>query len=135
MDPSTPTNLANRVQMNARLYFCRRANENMEYMTKDTFVIRTYSVTGRRYVMKKVEELTKHRWEIDRENIYSHMPEYPETPEYCLVRNFETYLQKLHSQENRLWHFSKDSCNISDECWFQRRPIGKETLASFMWTC
>jgi hypothetical protein len=43
MDPSTPTGLANRVQMNARLYFCRRANENMESMTKDTFVIRIYS--------------------------------------------------------------------------------------------
>jgi hypothetical protein len=55
----------------------------MEYMTKHTFVIRTYSVTGRRYVMKKVDELTKHRWEIEREHISGHMPEYPETPEYC----------------------------------------------------
>jgi hypothetical protein len=77
MDPSTPTGLANRVQMNARLYFCRRANENMESMTKDTFVIRIYSVTGRRYVMKKVDELTKNRREMDRENISGHMPEDP----------------------------------------------------------
>jgi hypothetical protein len=40
-------------------------------MTKDTFVIRIYSVTGRRYVMKKVDELTKNRREMDRvgENI------------------------------------------------------------------
>ena len=27
-----------------------------------------------------------------------------------------------------------DSFNISDECWFQKRPIGKDTLASFMFT-
>ena len=27
-----------------------------------------------------------------------------------------------------------DSFNISDECWFQKRPIGKDTLASFMST-
>jgi hypothetical protein len=33
--PSTPTCLVHRVQMNASLY------GNMEYMTKDTFVIRT----------------------------------------------------------------------------------------------
>jgi hypothetical protein len=46
-------------------------------------------------------------------------------PEYCPVRNFETYLQKLHPQCNRLWQFPKDSFNISDECWFQKRPIGK----------
>jgi hypothetical protein len=136
MDPSTPTSLVNHVQMNARIYFCRRINENMESMTKYTFVIRTYSVTGRRYVMKKVDELTKNRWEMDRENISGHMPEDPETPEYCLVRNFETYLQTLHPQCNSwLWQFPKDSFNISDECWFQKRPIGKDTLASFMWTC
>ena len=101
----------------------------MEYMTKDTFVIRTYAVTGRGYVMKKVDELTKNRREMDREIIY------PETPEYCLFRHFEAYLQKLHPQCNRLWQFPKDSFNISDECWFQKRPIGKDTLASFMWTC
>ena len=39
MDQSTPTGLVNHVQMNAILYFCRQANENMESMTKDTFVI------------------------------------------------------------------------------------------------
>jgi hypothetical protein len=63
-----------------------------------------------------------------------HMPEDREMPEYCPVRNFETYLQKLHPQCNRLWQFPKDSFNISDECWFQKRPIGKDTLASFMST-
>ena len=39
MDQSTPTGLVNHVQMNVILCFCRRANENMESMTKDTFVI------------------------------------------------------------------------------------------------
>jgi hypothetical protein len=50
------------------------------------FVIRIYSVTGRRYVMKKVDELTKNRREMDRENISGHMPEDREMPEYCPVR-------------------------------------------------
>jgi hypothetical protein len=62
------------------------------------------------------------------------MPEDREMPEYCPVRNCETYLQKLHPQCNRLWQFPKNSFNISDECWFQKRPIGKDTLASFMST-
>ena len=41
------------------------------YQIKCCFVIRIYSVTGRRYVMKKVDELTKNRREMDRvrENI------------------------------------------------------------------
>ena len=45
LDPNTPTGLANRVQMNVRLYFCRRANENMDSMTKDTFVVKQYADT------------------------------------------------------------------------------------------
>jgi hypothetical protein len=52
-------------------------------MTKDTFVIRIHSVTGRRYVMKKVDELTKNRREMDRENISGHMPEDRETSGIC----------------------------------------------------
>ena len=84
--------------------------------------------------MIKMDELTKNRREMDRENISGHMPEDREMPEYCPVRNFETYLQKLHPQCNRLWQFPKDSFDISDEYWFQKRPIGKDTLASFMST-
>jgi hypothetical protein len=34
----------------------------------------------------------------------------------------------------RLWQFPTDSFNISDECWFQKKPIGKDTLVSFMFT-
>jgi hypothetical protein len=41
--------------------------------------------------MKKVDELTKNRREMDRENISGHMPEDREMPEYCPVRNFEIY--------------------------------------------
>jgi hypothetical protein len=66
--------------------------------------------------------------EMDRENISGHMLEDREMPEYCPVRNFETYLQKPHPQCNRLWQFPKDSFNVSDECWFQKRPMGKDSF-------
>jgi hypothetical protein len=36
LDCKTPTGLANLVQLNIRLYFCRRGNENMHTMTKTT---------------------------------------------------------------------------------------------------
>jgi hypothetical protein len=65
--------------------------------------------------MKKVDELTKNRREMNRENISGHMPEDREMPEYCPVRNFETYLQKLHPQCNRLWQLSDkaDLCPVT----------------------
>jgi hypothetical protein len=40
---------------------------------------------------------------MDRENISGHMPEDREMPEYCPVKNFETYLQKLHPQCHELF--------------------------------
>jgi hypothetical protein len=49
---------------------------------------------------------------MDSENISAHMPQDREMPEYCRVKNFETCLQKLHPQCNRLWQFPKDSFNI-----------------------
>jgi hypothetical protein len=55
--------------------------------------------------MKKVDKLTKIHQEMDRENVSGHMLEDSEMPEYCPVRNFQTYLQKLHPQCNRLWQF------------------------------
>jgi hypothetical protein len=61
--------------------------------TKDTFVIRIYSVTGRRYVMKKVDELTKNRREMDRENISGHMPEDREMPEYQCAFPYRSFLE------------------------------------------
>ncbi|CAG2198541.1 KCTD1_15 [Mytilus edulis] len=134
LDPSTPFGLANRVQMNIRLYFCRRANENMESMTKETFVVKTYANTGRKYILKKVDEMTKNQRESDHEKVSGHMPEDPEMPEYCPVKNFETYLSKLHPDSDRLWQYPKESFNSSDECWFTKRPIGKDTLSSFLST-
>jgi hypothetical protein len=65
---------------------------------------------------------------MDRENVSGQMTEDSEMPEYCPVRNFEIYLEKLHPQCKRLWQFPTDSFNISDECWFQKRPIGKDTV-------
>jgi hypothetical protein len=39
--------------MHVCLYFCRRANENMDSMTRDTFAVKQYADTGRKYVVKK----------------------------------------------------------------------------------
>ena len=132
MDPSTPFGLANRVQMNIRLYFCRRANENMESMTKDTFVVKSYPDTGRKYIIKKTDELTKNQRESDREKISGHMPADSEVSDICPVRSFETYLSKLNPDCNRLWQYPKDSFSASDECWYTKKPIGKDSLASFL---
>ncbi|XP_053398292.1 uncharacterized protein LOC128556690 [Mercenaria mercenaria] len=52
LDPSTPQGLFNKVQFDIRLYFCRRGNENMYTMTKDTFRVQIDQKTGEKYVKK-----------------------------------------------------------------------------------
>jgi hypothetical protein len=55
--------------------------------------------------MKKVDQLTKTRREIDTDNVSGHMSENSEMSEYSPVRHFETYLEKRHPQCNRLCQF------------------------------
>ena len=66
----------------------------MASITKDMFVIGTLR-----------NRITKAHKEMERENVSKHMPEYSEMPEYCKVRIFETYLEQLHPQCNKLWQF------------------------------
>lgn len=58
------------------------------------------------------------------------MPEEKDSP-YCPVTSFEKYLCKLHPNLDRLWQYPKDSF-IEEEGWFTKKPIGKDTLSSFM---
>jgi hypothetical protein len=63
LDCKTPTGLANLVQLNIRLYFCRRGNENMDTMTKTTFIVKQYADTNRKYIIKNADELSKNHRE------------------------------------------------------------------------
>ena len=60
------------------------------------------------------------------------MPADENFPEYCPVINFESYTSKLNPYCDRLWQYPKDSYMSTDECWFQRKPIGRDSLSQFM---
>lgn len=90
LTPDTPIGLANKVQFDIRLYFCRRGQENMHSMTKSTFTIKTDNKTRLRYVTKIIDELTKNRRENDKELVSGIMPETPgETEKNCNLQNVD----------------------------------------------
>jgi hypothetical protein len=89
-DTNTAKGLADKVQFDVRLYFCRRGNENMNEMTKETFGIKTNPTTNVRYVYKKMDELNKNHREIG-ESYSGYMPESPGNSS-CPVRSFEKML-------------------------------------------
>lgn len=75
MSPNTPTGLLNKVQFDVRFYFFRRGLENFEKMTKDTFEVKMDQTTGKQYVIKRFDELTKNHRAGDEELVTGVMPE------------------------------------------------------------
>ncbi|XP_070177433.1 uncharacterized protein [Littorina saxatilis] len=126
----TPHGLANKVQMDIRLYFCRRGEENMTKMSKKTFKIMEDEF-GRKFVTKVEDELMKNRRQNDKEIFSGIMPEIPGSL-LCPVKTFDKYIKKLHPGCERLWQRPRDSFGAQDQVWFYNAPIGKHKLATFM---
>jgi hypothetical protein len=107
-------------------------NENMDTMTKTTFIVKQYADTNRKYILKNADELSKNHCKADKEKITGYMPSDPTDPENCPVQMFEKYISKLHPNCDRLWQLAKDTFTEEDTCWFQRRPIGRDTLSKIL---
>ena len=71
---TTPQGLLNKVQFDVRMFFCRRGNENMHKMTKDTFQVFDDQATGKKFIKKVVDEQTKNH-KFDKEASSGIMPE------------------------------------------------------------
>ena len=129
LDPTKPQTLQNKVQMDIRFFFCRRANENIDVFTKETFAIEQDSDTGLRYVVKIVDEVTKNH-QIDSEMVTACMPEMQGSPN-CPVMCFEKYLSKLDPTSKWLWQYTKEKYTESGT-WYNGKKIGSNPLSKFM---
>ncbi|VDI46488.1 Hypothetical predicted protein [Mytilus galloprovincialis] len=131
LSPDTPTGLANKVQFDIRLYFCRRGIENMHSMTKCSFTIKTDIKTGLKYVTKSKDELTKNHRQSDKELVSGVMPESPGSV-YCPVASYENYIRRLHPSNDRLWQKPLDSFSTETDVWYYNMPLGEKKLSTFM---
>ncbi|CAG2255481.1 KCTD1_15 [Mytilus edulis] len=131
MQTNSPTGLLNKVQFDIRMYFFRRGAENMDKMTKDTFIVKTDPKTKTKYVTKEMDELTKNHRFNDKENVTAIMPEQPDSPS-CPVAAFQKYISKLHPKCNRLWQRPLGSFYEDSASWYCNSPVGRDTLAQFM---
>jgi hypothetical protein len=71
-------------------------------MTKSTFEIKTDAKSGLRYVTKAKDELTKNYRGTIRKKTAGIMPETVGS-EFCQVRSFERYINKLHPSCDHLY--------------------------------
>ena len=131
MEPdNTPQSLQNKVQWDIRFNFCRRANENIEKFTKDTFTVCLDEDTGLHYVIKTEDEQTKNHQMDQSGLITACMPEIPGN-RFCPVQSFRKYLSKLHPRCDSLWQYPKETINDVD-IWFKPLKIGPNPLSEFM---
>lgn len=131
LSPTYPQGLFNKVPYDIRYYFCRRGAENMHTMTKKTFVVKTDPNTGRKYVYKQTDELTKNHGPNDDERVSGYMPEMV-GDERCPVASFGKYVSTLDPDFDRLWCYCKDSFDPDDACWYTKRPVGVNALNTFL---
>lgn len=112
-------------------YFCRRGQENIEKFTKLTFKIETDQF-GNEYICQNIDELTKNHRQNDTSNTFKAkayaIPEY----EKCPVKIFKLYISKLNPNCDRFWQYIKASFCPEESCWYTGKPIGINTLSSFM---
>ena len=126
---TTPVGLANKVQFNIRLFFCRRGAENMHGMSKSTFKVT--QINGRDAVVLSISEASKNHRDVKDAAYGGVMPSFPSS-DLCPVKSFTKYLNFLHAGCTSLWQRPKDSFADDDQTWYYKSPIGFNKLSSFM---
>jgi len=126
-----PSGLLNKVLFEILIYFCRRGQENVREMKPSDFEVSTGD-NGKRFIYKVTSELTKNhlglrneQFEPERGRMYKTW-----TP-LCPVKSFIKYLDKRNPKCEALWQRPRNSF-IDSGIWFERKPLGKNTLGEFM---
>ena len=110
LNPATPYGLQKKVLFEIILYLCRRGQENLVDMKKDTFRV-AKDDKGREYVEQAVSEMDKNHREnstVDDSTGDGRMYDKPGNP-LCPVSSFKLYLEKLHPALNDLWQRPLDA--------------------------
>ena len=131
-DLNTPKGLQDKCMFDIMFFLVRRGRENLREQTKNSFAI-AVDAQNRRYIHQAMDELDKnHRENDDPFDATTDGRVYEKPGPLCPVKSFELYLSKLHPDLEFLWQRPKCKVDENDSCWYQKSPIGKNTIGSFM---
>ena len=125
-----PQALLYKVFFEISLHFVRRAKEGLRDLRKNSFEIKADD-QGLRYATIGYNEKTKKDHGDKKEFVEKEqrMYEQPDDPA-CPLKSLELYLDKLHP--NGQDFFQQPRSGANGEIWYNGRPIGASTLATFM---
>lgn len=132
----TPSGLLNKVFFEIMIYFCRRGQENLRAMKPSDFEVQKDDI-GRRFVCKVTSERDKNHQGNSKQKKQRREPKGARMYEKvnkrrCPVESFLKYLSKRNPNCDALWQRPKDSYDNDDTIWYDKRPLGKNTLAEMM---
>ena len=124
-----PKTLLNKVFFEIMLNFCRRGRQNLRQLKKSHFAV-LVDASGKKFVSKVVDELTKNHRENDEEEEGGMMYE-TEGP-FCPVASFEKYLKHLNPQNEFLFQRPKKKTTPDSDVWYDNMVVGERHLGGMM---
>ena len=133
LSTSDPVGLQSKVFVDIMMYLCNRGGVNLRDMKKSDFQILTDSA-GLRYVSVVDKQTKNHHDDDDDLCQQDRMYQLPGNPK-CPVLSFEKYTAKLSSEVDCFWQKPAIK-TVTEEtvCWYEKVPVGKNTLATKMKT-
>ena len=124
-----PKTLLNKVFFEIMLCFCRRGRQNLCQLKKSHFAVMV-DASGKKFVTKVVDELTKNHRENDEAEQGGMM--YATEGPFCPVASFEKYLQHLNPQNEFLFQRPKKNTTADSDVWYDNMVVGERYLGDMM---
>ena len=117
---------------NISLYFCRRGRENQRKLTKNSFIFKT-DANNVEYVEMAEQEKTKNHPGGLSDKADEADPKMFSTGETnCPVQYLKKLIRVLNPGEEALFQRPKRRFCASNDIWFDRAPLGVNTLGNIM---
>ena len=125
---NNPVSLQRKVFFDVLLYLCRRGQENLRYLKKRDFVIKT-DAYGKEYVEKVVDEMTKNRRESNEAEEGGVI--YETGSQYCPVSSFKAYISHLNPNIDEFFQRPKSFAPKFGP-WYEAQVLGVNYIGNMM---
>jgi hypothetical protein len=130
LDISTARGLLQKVFIDVMVYFANRGMENLRAMKPVDFVLNTDTNNNREYFTLR-DMGTKNHSTDDEASQGGRMYDVKGSPR-CPVATLKKYLDRIHPECPFMWQRPKAKVHENDTIWFDKSPIGRDSLSNMM---
>ena len=117
---------------NISLYFCRRGRENQRKLTKNSFIFKTDANNVEYVEMAEQEKTKNHPGGLSDKADEADPKMFCTGETHCPVQYLKKLIRVLNPGEESLFQRPKRRFCANDDIWFDRAPLGVNTLGNMM---